>query len=109
MSFEATEISVEDHSAPVLTITGLQFGGAAILYKTVAAFGTTSIAAAKFREFVPVHPVLFAALRRAGYERCDDPADKLLAAQLAAILADRSISERIALKQLADQAGILPV
>jgi hypothetical protein len=107
-SFEATGISVESMAAPVLTITGLQFSGAAILYKASAAFGATSIAASALKEHVVVPSALFHALRNAGYERCDDPGDKLSVAQLSAILRNKSISERIALKQMADQAGIMP-
>lgn len=49
-SFEAAAISVEDMSAPILTITKLHFTGAAIILRDQAAFRRTAIAAAAAKE-----------------------------------------------------------
>jgi hypothetical protein len=50
-SFEAANISVRSMSEDPLTITGLQFSGAAILMRGAAAYKTTALAASKSEEF----------------------------------------------------------
>lgn len=53
MSFEATDIGVEDEHAPIWKITNMCFTGASILYKKDAAYhATEALAAAKFKKAI---------------------------------------------------------
>lgn len=53
MSYEISDVQVEDVDAPVWTLTGLQFTGAAILYKNAAAYQHTAIAARAEEDEMP--------------------------------------------------------
>jgi hypothetical protein len=60
------------------------------------------------KDTVVVHPVLLKRLRQCGFAQCQGDGDSLSQAQLSAVLADQSVAERIALKQLVNTAGIWP-
>jgi hypothetical protein len=95
--------------ADPLTIGGLTFTGASIILRHEAAYHTTSLAASAAKpDVVLVHPVLLKALKKAGFDRCDGEGDHLSEEQLAAVMADKTIAQRIELKQMADLAGIMP-
>jgi hypothetical protein len=108
-SFEAGAISIEGSlDADPLTIKGLTFTGASILLRTEAAYSDTSLAAAAAKDVVLVDRHLLQRLQKCGFTQCQGEGDTLSQAQLDAVLADQSIAERIALKQLVTQAGIWP-
>jgi hypothetical protein len=112
-----------------LTITGLQFTGAAVLKRSNAAYEMTSLAAARDRGYSVVDQLadasmigrkpsnadiaatrhLIQAMQRAGVTPPHSGA-KLTAAQMDAVLAgQQTISERMAIRMLVHQAGIEPM
>jgi hypothetical protein len=67
-----------------------------------------AVAAASPDRIIELPSPLYRALARAGIIRSEGPGDTLSEQQLATLLIDKSISERIELKPLANATGILP-
>jgi hypothetical protein len=65
------------------------------------------IAEVPAQRVIPVHNRLLKALAAAGIERCET-GNQLSPAQLDTLLAGRAPDDRIALKMLAEAAGIMP-
>lgn len=77
MSFEATEIGVEDENAPVWKITRMCFTGASILYKKDAAYQSTeAIAAAKLKSAASQITIINGGISMAHKEKIKVPAKK---------------------------------
>lgn len=123
-SFEAEAISVLDMAADVLTLTGLQFSGVAVLKRSHAAYEMTSLAASKDTSMTqvtiggertvgtnPPDPILMRAMLKVGIEASSiGGSGRLSMAQLDKITATTdSISGRMQLTRLAELAGLLPV
>ena len=70
--------------------------------------GPSQVQASAKPTTVAVHPHLLQRLAKCGFTKCEDPENRLSAAQFQAVLADQSVADRIAYKQLITQAGIWP-